>query len=308
MTGSSRWAGALALAMSAVCLAGEPVVGAGAAAEDAAKAAPDGGVPEAAPPHTTVVTDAHPWAESQRVGSYDQPAWTDRRRFPGTRVYVAPAGTATFEFWNETKVPFDGGDARVRTLWELAIGLGHRLQLDVYLRTESTGENPMALESERVELRWALANWGVIPGNPTLYVEWIRQTTGPMRGEVKLLLGGELSERLYWGANLFFETDLFGPNTGHEYGLTGGLSYSLLDSKLSLGAEARVEIVDDRLQGRAPLGLELLLGPALSWRPVPGAHVLLVWFLGPELERGSATDAFAGRFVMQPTLVAGWRF
>ena len=300
----------VAVVTSTQVLGGEPVLGSSAEAAREAPLATDGGVaqvPSQSIP-TTVVTGERLWNESQPTGSYQQPGWTDRRRFPGTRVYVAPAGTATFEFWTDTKVPFSSDGARVRTLWEMSFGLGHRLQLDLYLRTESTGTNPMSLESERVELRWALANWGVIPGNPTLYLEWIHQTAGPMRGEVKLLLGGEFSSRLYWGANLFFESDLFGANTGHEYGLTGGLSYSLLDSKLSLGGEARVEVTDDRRSGRVPLGVETLAGPAVSWRPVPSANVLLVWFVGPEFSRGSAADPFAGTFVMQPTVIAGWRF
>ncbi|MFT3835581.1 MAG: hypothetical protein QM723_01115 [Myxococcaceae bacterium] len=38
------------------------------------------------------------------------------------------------------------------------------------------------------------------------------------------------------------------------------------------------------------------------------AHVLLVWFAGPAFERGSPSEARTGHSLMQPTLVAGWRF
>ena len=186
-----RW---LIVLLSTVAIAGEPVVGTGDAA--AQQARPDPGAPE-----TTV--HAPGWEESLREGPYQQPQWTERRRFPGTRVYVAPPGSATFEFWLENKTPF-GGENRLRTLYEMAFGLGHRLQLDLYVRTQVDGQGPMVIESERLELRWALADWGVLPGNPTLYLEWIRPTDGPMRAELKLLLGGELSPRLYWGFNLFF--------------------------------------------------------------------------------------------------------
>lgn len=308
---------ALAVAMFATtAFAGEPVLGAGesalqsAAATDAGVVAPelgpDAGVP--APLGETVVTDTKQWAEAKPVGAYNQPSWTDRRRFPGTRVYVAPPGTFTFEFWLENKTPFDGGDVRFRSLYEVAIGLGHRLQLDLYLRTEQKGGDAMRVESERVELRWALADWGVIPGNPTLYLEWIRQTEGPMKGEVKVLLGDSFSERLYWGLNLFYERELWGSDQAHEYGLTGGLSYSLIANKLSLGVETRLEIIDTRASRPAPLEVEFLLGPTMAWRPVPQMHVLLVWFLGAGFERPDPMTAFSGRALMQPTLVAGWRF
>ncbi|MFT3835582.1 MAG: hypothetical protein QM723_01120 [Myxococcaceae bacterium] len=140
---------------------------------------------------TTTVTEPHVFGDDQKVGPYRQPEWTETRHFPGTRVFVAPP-SATFEWWLENKTPFDGGDMRWRSMWEMSFGLGHRLQLDFYLRTEQFGEKPAYLESERVELRYAFADWGKIPGNPTLYLEWIRQETGPMRGEVKLLFGGDL--------------------------------------------------------------------------------------------------------------------
>ena len=308
----------LLCAVALPALAAEPVVGAGDAAADQTSVQPERSREPDQPDHSSVQPDAtkktettvvgeRAWDEQSTVGPYQQPKWTDRRRFPGVRLYVAPPGAATFEFWLEVKTPF-GGDSRVRTLYELAFGLGHHLQLDLYVRTQSEGTQPMFIESERVELRWALADWGVLPGNPTLYLEWIRQTDGPNKAELKALFGGELSPRLFWGLNLFFERELWGFEQGHEYGFTAGLTYSLRDSKLSLGGEARVELVDTRTTRFTPLGIELLVGPSVSWRPVPAAHVLLVWYVGPELSRDDGTAPFRAAFVMQPTLVGGWRF
>ncbi len=293
----------LLVLLSAVVHA-QPVIAGDAAQRNAP---PDAGTPAPAP-NETLVVESRAWKESERIGPYGQPRWTDRRRFPGTRVYVAPPGSATFEAWVEPKVAADGSPARVRTLYEVAFGLGYRLQLDLYVRLEHDGEQPMQLESERIELRWALADWGVIPGNPTLYAEWIRPTSGPQRLEFKLLFGGAVSDRLYWGANLFWERELWGGPQESEYGLTFGLSYSLLDSKLALGAEGRLELVDHRTTRFDPDGVEVLLGPSLSWRPIPNAHVLLVAFLGPELSRGDSTSPLQGVFVFQPNLVLGWRF
>jgi len=256
---------------------------------------------------STTVTEPRVFADDTKVGPYQQPEWTERRHFPGTRVYVAPP-VATFEWWLENKTPFDGTDMRWRSMFEFSFGLGHRLQLDFYLRTEQFGEKPAYLESERVELRYAFADWGKIPGNPTLYLEWIRQELGPMRGEVKLLFGGDFTERLYWGFNLFFERDLYGPLPGQEYGLNAGLSYALIERTLSLGAEVQVELEDAKRHHGDPDSIEILLGPSIVWRPVKQAHVLLVWFVGPAFERANVTEPRNGHSLMQPTLVAWWRF
>ena len=123
-----------------------------------------------------------------------------------------------------------------------------------------------------------------------------------------MLLGGQFSSRLFWGANFFWERELWGGPQESEYGATFGLSYSLLDSKFSLGAEVRLELVDHRNTRFDPDAIELLLGPALSWRPLPNAHVLLVAFLGPEFSRPDSLTPRSGVGVFQPNLVVGWRF
>ena len=279
--------------------AGEPVVAPG--QEAAENAAP------AASPETTVVGKRDE-DEQTLVGEYQQPKWTDRRRFLGVRLYVAPPGAATFEFWFEGKVRSNGEPVRLRSMFEGSFGLGHRLQLDLYLRTQSDGADVVRLESERVELRYALADWGVLWGNPTLYLEYILPTAGPHKAEVKVLLGGALSKRLFWGVNLFFERELWGLQQGHEYGLVGGLAYSLLDSKWSLGVETSLELIDTRAARFSPLEIEWLIGPTMSWRPVPQAHVLLTAYGGPVFTRGAASEAFGAHFVFQPRLVSGWRF
>ncbi|MFO0596788.1 MAG: hypothetical protein U0228_15855 [Myxococcaceae bacterium] len=291
---------------STLARAGEPVAAAGLAAADASQAQPDGGVPPATP--ETTVVGARDVTENAPVGSYQQPKWTDRRRFPGVRLYVAPAGAATFEVWGEVKVDSAGSPARLRTMYELSFGLGYRFQVDLYLRTQSDGADVMRIESERLELRWALADWGVIPGNPTLYLEYLRQTEGAHRLEGKLLLGGNVSPRLFWGVNLFFESELWGADEAHEYGVVAGLAWSVIDSVLSLGAETRLELVDTRATRFQPIELEWLIGPSLSWRPIPQAHLLFTAYLGPGFSRAAASDPYTGRFVFQPTLVGGWRF
>ncbi len=262
-----------------------------------------------APALSTTVTAPRLLAEEELIGSYAQPRWTARRRFPTTRIYVIPEGQAQFEYWLETKTPFDAaGDTRFRSLLEFEFGLGHHLQLDLYLRTEQKGASDWTLESERLELRWALADWGKLWGNPTLYFEYIHAQTAPHHGaEVKLLLGGEIAPRLHWGANLSYERQLGGEQEV-EYAITGAVSYTLVDSKLSLGAEARLEAVDVAGSRFDFASVEPLIGPSLQWRPIPAAHVDLVALLGFETERDVAAGTSSTSGIFQPTVVFGWEF
>jgi hypothetical protein len=256
--------------------------------------------------YETQIKDTRPDQDSDRIGSYNQPRWSTRRRFPTTRVYVIPEDAVEFEWWLETKTPFSSADAtRYRSLWELEFGLGHHLQLDLYLRTEKVNGGEWFLESERVELRWALADWGVLWGNPTLYFEWIRPHEGVHKGEIKLLLGNEISPRWFWGANLSFERELGGSTQENEYALTGALAYALVDGRFSVGAEVKLEAVDTRDNRFNFDGVELLIGPSIQWRPTPRAHFDLVALIGAEAER-SGTGSYDVGAVIQPTLVFGW--
>lgn len=145
--------------------------------------------------------------EAQRIGDYNQPRWTATRHFPGTRVYVVPAGSVGAEWWLDYKQSLsDRRAARYRSRYELESGLGHRLQLDVYLQTEQSGHHaPIKLAAEKVELRYALADWGVIPLNPTLYLELVRNHDDYPVDELKALFGEELAPRWHMGMNLVFE-------------------------------------------------------------------------------------------------------
>ncbi len=138
--------------------------------------------------------------EEDRIGPNEQPRWTAARRFPGTRIYVVPPETVEFEFWLRPTVPRNG-KTELRSLYELEFGLPHRLQLDLYLRTESETDGPTRI-GESIELRYAFAEWNRIWGNPTLYIEWSRLEDEPDAIEAKLLLGGEIAPRWHWGVNL----------------------------------------------------------------------------------------------------------
>jgi hypothetical protein len=269
------------------------VVQPGQSAADQAK--PEDPDPNTPGYQTTVVGKA---AEDELVGGYQQPRWTTRRRFPTTRVYVVPAGEVELEWWLEGKIDLRGDDdTRWRSMYELELGLGHRLQLDLYLVTQQLGEGPFELYQEKVELRYALADWGRIPTNPTLYVEWVRQHDAPTKAELKALFGGQLAPGWHWGANLVYERELGGARE-QEYALTGGIAHPI-SRRLSVGAEVKLETVDvagDRLAFDV---YEILAGPSLQWLPAPNIHVDLVVPVGAEIEGDTTVP------LTQPMLVVG---
>jgi hypothetical protein len=135
-------------------------------------------------------------------------------------------------------------------------------------------------DSVSTELRWALADWGQIPLNPTLYGEWTfrNHVLGADKYELKLLLGQDLAPRWHWGLNLIYEQEV-GATRTTEWGVSQGISYTMLDEKLSLGLELKIES-ETEAGGRSHPPLEVDLGPSLQWRPTPNTHLDIVPLFG----------------------------
>jgi len=281
--------------------------------------------PAEAPTETQDAGPVHPWTmpsievhgqrkpllrEEERIGAYKQPRWTANRVFPTTRTYVVPAGTLSFEYWNRFNTPTAGMDyRRVRAYYEVEIGLGHRMQLDIYLITQQQDyKGPSTIKKESIELRYALADWGQLPGNPTVYLEWSRQNGGPDALEGKLLLAGQIAPGWHAGGNLVVERAL-GDEFGHEYQISGGLSHTLIDEKLGFGLEGRIEFHDKKgSRFKEFYDTAFLFGPSLNWHPVNNMRLLWVVLAGPakgELQPASVT-AYAG--AVESWLVLGWMF
>jgi hypothetical protein len=234
--------------------------------------------------------------EEDRIGSYGQPRWTARRLFPTTRVYVRPEGELELEYWTRVKVP-DEGPTEVETQYEVEVGLPGRFQLDLYMvNSKKGGEGELALAEQKTELRYALADWGEIPANPTLYVEWVSRDERPDKAEFKLLLGDELARSWHWGSNLVFEHEVSGERE-NEYGLTLGIAHTVVDGKLSLGAEMKAALVDTAAD-RGDYEKELEIGPSLRWMPMPAMHIDFAPLIGIGAD-SRAADIF---------LVVGWEF
>ncbi|HEX7878752.1 MAG TPA: hypothetical protein VF720_05050 [Candidatus Eisenbacteria bacterium] len=218
-------------------------------------------------PEVIVFGKSHKLREEQRIGPYRQPRWTATRRFTTTRTYVIPPGKAEFEFWVRPTFKNDG-TVEMRSLWELEFGLPHRFQLDLYLRTDQVldpGGEP-ASHGQQIEVRWALADWGKIWGNPTLYLEWVNLYDSPDKIEPKLLLGGQLAEGWQAGANLVGEFEMGGERE-YEYEFTGGLGHPIIDSQFSIGLETRLAWADVA-SDRGNFSQNFRLGPSIQFRPL----------------------------------------
>ena len=302
----SAWTGVMLLALSATAVAQEeisvpptwvePLPLPRSLAEPEQQAPPvgpgsrDQGDRQAA--RETVVVQAGPIKEEDLVGPYKQPEWTQHRRFPTTRVYVQqPTGAVEFEQWFEIRIPKNhhpNNENEIRIREELEFGLGHRFQLDLYLIQVWNGLNDKTVNSLdwraiSAELRYALADWDVIPGNPTLYFEYLVFNNDENTVEPKLLFGGQLASHWHWGLNLVYERELgLHSFRTEEFKISAGLSYSLVDTLLSAGVAIESSYEAEFDSGAAHVRWdgtggdrtrEVLIGPSLQFRPIPRAHI-----------------------------------
>jgi hypothetical protein len=222
-----------------------------------------------------------PLAEEDRIGDYAQPRWTAHRRFSETRVYVVPKGMAEFEFWAVPETDKDG-NTETKTQYEMEFGLGHRMQLDLYAVAHQAGnKGAMQFDEQKVEFRYAFADWNKIWGNPTAYLEWASTNSGADVAEFKLLLGGQIRSGWHWGSNLVFEQAM-GDTRERSKEWTTGISYSAIDSKISIGLETQLALENEKMANgsRTTDKKGFLLGPSFQFRPVPNMHIDLAPLAG----------------------------
>ncbi len=223
------------------------------------------------PPAVIAAQRQSPLREEDRIGSYGQPRWTAARRFPATRIYVVPEGTVEFEYWGRIEKPRNG-PATHETQYEIEFGLPNRFQLDLYWASSKTGsEAALEPSAQKVELRYALADWGKLWGNPTLYEEFAEVNGSSNVFETKLLLGDEITSGWHWGSNLVWEREITG-SLSNVFEWTNGVSHTLQDEKLSLGIETKVEWENTHAD-RSDFNKGLEVGPSLQWRPLPAMHL-----------------------------------
>lgn len=202
-------------------------------------------------------------AQDTRIGPAGQPEWTTDRRFSRVRTYVIAPGQVEFESWYYGKYRRHGeGDTHT---WqeEISIGLPHRFMVDMYVNiVDDRGGDAHALGGQ-FEVRYAFADWGCLPLNPTAYLEYKVQEDGePDVAEVKLLLSGDLACRWVGGVNLAYERELSGEEE-EVLGISAAASYTLIDQRLNVGLEAQLERVTVAGSRDDP-EYELIAGPSVQ--------------------------------------------
>ncbi len=213
-------------------------------------------------PPVKVVSEAE--SEDDLVGPYRQPEWTaTHQRFATTRAYVLPPNVYEFEVFVEQEAN-EGSSPGYAITEELKIGLPNRFQLDFYeVQSRGPSEDSFHYDEHKIELRWALDEWGEIPWNPTFYVEWETGGNSPGDGlELKTLFAETLQPRLHFAWNVIYEQSL--SESEREYGVSFGLSYTLLDQKFSVGLEG--EAIREEHDGEEDED-KFQVGPAFEWSP-----------------------------------------
>ena len=208
-------------------------------------------------------------AQEMPVGPYGQPQWTTQRIFGASRVYVLPPGTVEFiHFWTPE---FKDGDVTHAFREEVEIGLPYRFQLDLYQNWGIDESGDSFYKGSSVELRYALANWGKIPLNPTLYAEWNFNDAAADVYELKLLLGETFAHRWNWAGNITFEQETGGERET-EIAVSAALSYALIDRTLNVGVEALGERVTAK-DSRGDPEVEFLIGPSVNVHPTRNSFI-----------------------------------
>ena len=203
-------------------------------------------------------------AEEQGIGETGRPEWTSARRFPTTRVYIQKEPWQVgVETWWRYRHKRDGTSVS-RMTGEIEIGLPHRMQLDLYYDMAVQGDRSSRTEDYAVELRYALADWGKLPLNPTVYAEYKLVEEGADVLELKLLLGDQLPGGWHYGVNFVWEKELGGERTT-EWQLTAGLSKTLVDGKFSVGMEGKY-VHETTALSRGEPEHKLHVGPSAQWR------------------------------------------
>ncbi|MEA3207261.1 MAG: hypothetical protein QOE70_318 [Chthoniobacter sp.] len=224
-------------------------------------------------PETTSTAFSSVLREDTPIGETQRPEWTSARRFPGTRIYIQQEPWEVgVESWWRIKNHRDNTLSH-RLLEEVEIGLPYRMQLDLYNDIEGDEQGRFHYQSFNVELRWALADWGKIWGNPTLYGEYkfADSQWGPDVYEFKLLIGDQFLRRLHWGVNFVWEAETGGERE-QEFQVTGGLSYSVIDSRIGLGVEFIYDHDTVRNQRGDPEH-QFNIGPSLQLRLTDHMHL-----------------------------------
>jgi len=232
--------------------------------------------------------------EGEIIGPYNQPRWSARGRFSAnTDVYVLPPLSFFLDVDYHGTFPRRGKPDNLFTQ-EFELGLPYRFQVAFELSQEAQ-DGHRQIPGAVIEARYALANWGKIPLNPTLMVEYrlgigkqyaveAGQNQGedtnssnvegiernampdvPDSYEITLLVGQEIRESIEFAANIFFDQDIGGVRQ-REIGFSTATAYEIHGGTLKVGFETSYRNVSENDD---PEGAQNIfeLGPSLAFKP-----------------------------------------
>jgi hypothetical protein len=231
-------------------------------------------------------------------GAYQQPAWADRSRSSATTdAYVLSPFNVYVGATLNAVTPKHGKNVN-RLTPEIEIGLPHRFQAAVETDIAQTGSR---VENKfiNLEMRYAFADWGKIPLNPTLFVEWKfgtgnereteseREEEGagdeeadaspseeaergaestdhrrPDSLEVRLLLSQNFTEHVEWAFNGFWEQEV-GLDREREIGFSQSLVYSHGTGRIKTGVEMQF-IATTKKDTRDDPSYSFVVGPSCA--------------------------------------------
>lgn len=185
------------------------------------------------------------------------------RTLPTTRAHVLPPWEVEFEQWWRVTSPRDGS-ASHRFESEIEIGLPLRFHAALYEVYELTSQDTFRHKGVKFEGRWALADYGEMLLNPTLYGEWQWNDEAPDKYELKLLLAEDITEKWWWAFNVIYEQEVSGGRET-ELGFSQALMYKINSRKLAAGLEMRYLNKTENGSRDNPEN-EFVLGPSLLWK------------------------------------------
>jgi len=214
------------------------------------------------------------------IGPYDQPRWTARGRFSSdTDIYVLPPYAFYVDLDYTGTIPKHSGETVNLLTQEFELGLPHRFQL-AYENNFVLQKEHSQVTEQTIEGRYALADWGKIPLNPTLFAEYhfgvgkdySAQAEAddpvpriPNSIEGCLLLGEQFARNYQWALNIFHEFETSGDREW-ESGFSQALVYAIRDEYLKTGIEMQFIRRTDA-DTRADPEYEFDIGPSFTWKP-----------------------------------------
>lgn len=185
------------------------------------------------------------------------------RTMATTRAHVLPPGEIELEQWWRVKAP-RAGSASHEFLSEIEVGLPLRFHAALYEVYELTSRDTFRHKGVYLEGRWALAEYGDLLLNPTIYTEWKFNDEAADKYELKLLLAEDVTETLWWAFNVIYEQEVSGGRET-ELGFSQALMFKLQGRALAAGLEMKyLNISENGSRGDAEN--EFLLGPSVLWK------------------------------------------